>query len=661
MQKRSFIRRVAAIVLGCALSTCVSAADPGQSLPDGVEAHISIAAPRRFLDDAFQYVGAATKDTASHIPAEFLSMLASAYIPIPFSAWDPDSEFHAVFLPGAGPAYSLVAVFAHNSFESLLSGLEEAQWRVGEAEENEFFDETRPVILPNGRAMVLADLGEGWAVLAESADEAAYVAANPDWELDHSAGADLVARVRVGRDATGISEQLSEMALSRADDIVEAVSAAGLTEKAGAWMASLAEKYGRVFGEELEAAEEVRFDVGFADARLVLGVSALFGDGSWTRKWAETMESADDFPEGALLERLPGGFVTCGVGAPVTDVVPDIEAISETLFSELSELAPDRKAALLDYNKAVFAANPGESATAGYFHDGAPYQITIAAFDDVDAVIAAALKIDEALADIVERSFADPEESVRPSWEKQTDGEREWYCWTFEPANADRFRAFLERINAMDPNGGLNFEYNPDFRIYLAKIANPSALVTLAGPVSRDEFAAILKSVASPSAGAVSPLDTPNGREAIDSLGAAQLSLGLLNPDGMFLLYSLQETAAARRAVLSGDQSEKGANAASRLVETRRDVIARIAAEAGATDADAAFGIGAEDGYVVFRVAVPAASVRAVILKHERFSRLFREAVRKQLPSPGGIPDAGAPEGDDSGEPEAEEEAPDAA
>ena len=651
MQKHRFISVVAAIFLGIAVAVC--AADPGRPIPDGVQAHIAVSAPRQFIDNAIQYVGDATKKTGSYVPPELLNMLAAMYMPVPLDAWDADNALHIFFIRSDEGMLNMVAVFSRDSFDDLISGMEQRGWEFGDPEEDETFDMVVPTSLPDGRRMVVVDLGEGWSALANNVGDTAHIAAfiadNGGWELDEQPEGTILVRVRTAGSDVDFAANLTRAVASKADEIVKTIADAGLTEKAGRWVVDMAEKYGRVIGEELEQAEEVQIAAGFDDGRFVLGFAGLFGKKSWMRAWAGMMESADDFPEGDLLKRLPEGFMTCGVGAPAVKVIPDIEKISETFFSELSELAPDRNDALIRYSKALFGGNPGESATASYFNNGKPYQVTIVNLPGVQSAIDLIPEVGEAASAIMEQSFANPKESLRLPGEKQTDGEREWYCLKPEAADEDGFRAFLDRINSMDAQGELRLQFDPDFRIYLAKTANPAALVTLAGAVDKDEFAAILKYIDTPADQGSSPLDAPGAKATVACLGAAQLSHALVNPDEVYLVYALQEADRIGRT-LPSNMPDEAKEAVARVVDSRKEIVTRLAGKAKAKDADAAFGIGAEDGYITLRFAMPAATVTAVIRRHELHQKMQQEATRAILD-----PRQTPPDGEEA-EPEESEE-----
>ncbi len=207
--------------------------------------------------------------------------------------------------------------------------------------------------------------------------------------------------------------------------------------------------------------------------------------------------------------------------------------------------------------------------------------------------------MNETLSGIVAKAFADPAESVTLPVEKQSDGEREWFAWRIEPADREGFGKFVERLGGMAPHRAPALMLDADFRIYAARLENPETLVVASGPLGRDAFAAILKYAAETAESAASPFDAPATAAALDDLGAAQFSLGLLNPEELYLLFMQQFAAHEGEklppALFDGEQS---------------------------ADADALLGFGAEDGSIAASLALPAASVNAAIRMHERLAAM---------------------------------------
>ncbi len=260
MMKHRFIRCVAAAFLALALGAGAGLAEEGRTLPDGVAAHFSFANPTQFLQDALMYADAATKGTPNHVPGEMLAMLAMLYSPLPFDAFAAQRELH-IILPGDYKDADIVVVLSIDSYETLLEGMAERDWRIGDPVESAApLAGLRHVALPDGTEMILADLGDGRAVLALDEDAALRVVGNPDWTPEHDSDAAFAARTRidvgVGERLGTISEEIVKRIAGETEDIVRDVSDAGLTEAAGRWLAEKTAEWMRALGDELEQARE---------------------------------------------------------------------------------------------------------------------------------------------------------------------------------------------------------------------------------------------------------------------------------------------------------------------------------------------------------------------------------------------------------------------
>lgn len=380
-----------AVILAFSLTFAARGAEA--PLPENVAAHVTFRAPARVVEEAFAYVDAATAGTERHIPVELLTVLLTAYLPAPLDAWDADSPLHLVFLDGE-ELHTMVVVFGHGSFPTLLEGLADADWDVPEKpldnEDENLFREVRMVGMASGMPMFLADLGDGRAVLAEDIEAARYVITEDGAELGREAAADIAARIRLAgmEDIRDMAEDGIEIAMLGAP---------------GVWTEELAEKYGALLGDELEKAEEVSVTFDFDGETLSLASDMLFADGSWMRKWAETAQTAPERPESAFLAALPEGAFTLGVGAPPEKALPDAEKIAATVLADIAALAPENAEALNGFAEKIFAAAPGATAFASYLNGGKPHQIAVLEFGDADAALAAL----ESIRGAVEQSFAE--------------------------------------------------------------------------------------------------------------------------------------------------------------------------------------------------------------------------------------------------------------
>lgn len=532
-----------AVILAFSLTFAARGAEA--PLPENVAAHVTVGLPATLIEEAFTYVDTATKDTQNHISTELLAVLLAAYLPVPLDVWDATSPLHLVFLDSE-EMHTMVVVFGHGSFPELLEGLADTGWDVPEKpldnEDENLFREVRMVGMSSGMPMFLADLGDGRAVLAEDIEAARYVLAADGAELERGATSDIAARIRLA----GMADA-EETARDMAEGIVE-VAFAGT---AGEWAEDLAEKYGELLGGELENAEEARVALDFDGELFSAAVSVLFADGSWMRKWAETMEAAPARPESRFLAALPEGAFSLAAVASPGELLPGAEAITATVLSDIaamSDITPEQKTALDGFAGKIFAAAPGVTAAANYLNAGKPYQLAVTEFADADA----ALKAVESIRSVIGQSFADAGE--------------------------------------------------PGMRFHAARLEGEDALVFAAGGIGDGEFAEILRRVGEAAGADAEPDAAPAGFGAgsFDAAVPAQFFSGLTNAAEGFLAFSLRmmelEGGSLPPALFSGLE--------------RPDPAAPVVS-----------GVGAEDGRVAVRAAIPAAAVKAGILANARLAR----------------------------------------
>lgn len=647
MMKQKFLHCAAAVFFGIAL---IAGAGERTPLPEKVLAHVAVERPRQFLDNVFSYVEKVTEGTERPVSKESLDMLSVIFLPAPFDVWDAEKELNFVVV-GDGDDWEPVFVFSHGSFEGLLEGLGGAGWEIlddddADAEEEEGggnpFAAVRSVTMPSGGGdFILADIGDGRAVLAESLDAAKLAARHEEWEPADASDADLFARVRVDDSVSEVRGEIAEAIAEGAEEFAGNIADAGLSEEAGRWMLRMAEKYGDLAGMEIEQAREARFALSFDGARADLGVGALLADGAWTTKFARALElEAAGAPEEKVAGRLPEGHYTVNAVAALAGILPDAEVFGDAVLGDFAELVPEKRDALIDGNRASMAAGPGGTASAGYFNDGNPYSVSVTEFRDPQAALDAALVFFDAAAAAAEKMFGDPEAGIRLSAEKVEEDGREWHEVRFEPRDGEAFAEFVEEVGRSMPG----FALSPDFRIYMAR--TDGALVALSGAVGREVFTAVLEQIGAAPADAASPLDAPELEDLLGGLGAAQAGRGVLDLEQTYLLFGLR-MAGLNPGMPLPEELNPAQEAFMEAFNNGLD-----------GGAEVAFGFGAEDGCVMLRTAVPAEAVNVILKKYERHMAA-ESAAYERLLSAEDEEDAGEEAGDAAEEAEeaAEEDA----
>lgn len=618
MQKRGFLRLVLAAFL--CLTLHAAAATPAKTLPAGVEAHISIQSVGKMKRNLFRLIDASTKRTKNHVPVEFLEVMSQMAVPVPLDIWKSDEPTHAVFVRNGGQT-NLVMVFSVDSFQDFVGNLEEAEWAFGETDTSGGYETVLPVVLPNGKSMLMVDLGEGVVALADLLADVAVVMDDANWKPAHESTADLCANIAVNGGMT-IGDNFLNAMERTFDKLLQAADEAGLTREASEGLLTLAKKYIPRLGAELDKATNLLIELSFENDRLIADVGVRFADGAYMKSVMEHMEKQPMAASGRT-GAVPGSPLSVAVNAPMENFLPDPDKVFSTLLDDFLEQFPSHGQEMRDSYRRTREAGIGATVTANYLINGKQIQYTIVEARDVQAGYEGMVANINAFGKTLTGFFADPDESVELIGESHSRDGFAWHTFAPVPKNAEKFEKVLDRLNEMNRNLTMTMQFDADLRIHVAALADPSSLIVAVGAIDADGFLSLLRETGK---AGTDWFAAPGAEKVLDDVKGSQFARALVSPDGAFLLFGAQ---------IAHEESRRQAAGAP---NASMGVLEHMAGQMEKKDAYMAIGGGAGDGWLQFRLSVPAAAVNTIVLDYEKFQSFLRT----------GIPQPTAPEAEET-------------
>ncbi len=587
---------VAAAML-CALALPARAAATPEPLPQQIEAHIVVTSPYELLGNVDAYVAAATKGTANAIPPGFVGMMAQFSLPIPFDAWDSDGELHILALREEASDdpddLNLVVVFGVPDFSAFLQSLEERDWIVGDQTGKGDFQEARPIVMPSGEAMVMADLGGGRAALGD--DVASIASALAGWTPAAASDADIVAHAAMTGDGAWLRDKIFDLLRKEKSEIVHAVTDAGFKPDIARNLIAAVEKAVPAVADELAAMKSLVAELRFAGETCALDLRSGSSSGGWLREFAQTMTDADAV-DTAVAGNLPPGAVAVGVSASVADIIPDAKNRLVSFASSVyGGIVPEYRDEIASLVAAFMDSGPGETAVGSYIDGTAQYNVSVNLAQVPDKMLAAVRDTFDLFNRVWASAIDDPGLGVTLAGETLGEGDAA-YC-RYLPVFADeaKLQALLDRLQ--DGREGLNLDLRQlkGFRFFVAGLEN--GIVSASGELTDEEFLARLAETRS------RPGETltagPKAEALLAAMPAAQATAVVLDAGGFARMYALQ---LARNAGASEDQ-----------VARMGAVLERASAAEKPGENLLGFSIGAEKGWLNARLLMPAGAIARIV------------------------------------------------
>ncbi len=607
MQKRRLFFATLALLFAAAT---VPARAADETIPDHIAGHISIKSPNELIAMLDEYVVNATAGTPNELPPGLLSMLAAVYLPLPLDAWNADDEAHVVLMPAATPdaAPPFVLIVRIDSFDAFVGTLGERDWLVGDPGNDNRFAALRPVVIPGGRAMVVADLGEGRAALSDTADRIEAALAD-GYVPVHAGDADLTVTLAVDAESESLVEKTAAYISRKTDEIVAGISQNGIKPEVAKGIAQMMEKYAPLLVAELEKAELIRIDLRVDGDDIAIDTSALFADGSLFREIADHAASAPAL-DIELAKRFPRSAASVALGIATEDLLPNARqrtiALNSDIYSMVWPAFKDKLAAIAD---AYFHNGPGQTAAATFIHDGRQASVSIIKADDPEAMQKVFVDSLQELNNLWAATIDNTDLTARFAGELKNNGSQVY--WAYQPwfpkDRGEAFQAFLDGIAADNPEMRSLLRLNLDFRIYLSQLDD--GIVFAMGDMRDDEFVALLGGL---NQAADEPLiATVSSQAIIPQLEPAQISVGVLDADA---LVRIMTDAVVRETDLTtpeGSVNPYRVAAETMRYQDRGDVMG--------------VAIGAEDGWLTMRFVVPADAVNTVIRDYNAFERVWEQ------------------------------------
>lgn len=618
MQKRGLFLAVVAVAVLCV--SCLApapAAGPVEPLPEHVAGLVSFKAPIHFLEALDEYVANTTEGTANALPPGLLTMLAAVYLPVPMDSWNADEEAHVIVMQSTHPSdMPVVLLIRVDDFTEFLESLEDKDWLLGDAsEEEDNFVALYPAIMPGGKAMVLANLGDGRAAVADSAGRIHQALADGDWYPAYHGDADVCAVFPLNVGGETLVGNTAAYIERRKDEIAAAIARNGIKPDVARGITALMEKYAPKLVAELEQAESLHVELRLGGDNLLLDVGGLFAEGALLREIADNAAKAPALDQ-SLARRFPGTAVSVALGAAMDSLIIDVRQRYIALVGDIyGSIWPSFKNTMVAFADAYFHNGPGQTAMASFFNDERQSSLTILKAHDPEAMQKQFVDGMQELNNLWAATIDNPDLEARFVGELKNNGSQVFYAYQprFGKDGGEKFQRFLDGIAKDHPELRAALRLNPDFRIYVSRLDD--AVVFGVGDLREEEFTALLGNL---NRDAAEPLfGLPAAAGLLGSLAPAQISLALMNADELFRLAAI---AMAREADVN---LPEGMDNPFRLaldgvrLQNRGDLFG--------------FSLGGEDGALNLRMIMPAEAVNAVVRDYESFEKVRVRETRRLM------------------------------
>ncbi len=608
-----------ALILLITLALPIAAADSAAAVkpPADLVAEISIKSPMNLLQALDAYVAAATKKTTSQLPPGFLIMLSQLYLPLPLDTWNTEEPAQILILPAtSGEDMAFVGVFGIKDFTVFVDSLQEYDWVLGGAQDNAGFTAVRPALLPNGKALTFADLGQGRAAVAENLEQIKAALAGGKGLPTHPGDADITVR----SDLEGNNRQFVQSIVRQLDNVFgkmsKDLSLNGFNLETIAGSVALMKDLAALAGREIGKIREAAFDLYVTPKQISFDSGASFGPGSLLGEVAAhaARKPALDI---SLGERFGVGPLSVAVNIAPDQIVADayrrINEFNRECVRKVFPAYADEAAAL---GQRYFELKPGNSAIANYLKEGRQFNLTLIQLADPEAAMRLMVESAGILDKMLAEAVTDPRLKVQLAGQPQTDGARQW--WEFQAVFADpaRWEEIVNKALRQGDNIAITpLRISPFFRAFFAPV--PGALAIAIGELSNDEFKGLIDELQNKPAQPL--LDLPAIRAVLNDLNPKQGSVGVVDAAKIYQVFATQVI--QDMTMVFGQEHADAFRA-------MRDKMALASAADGS---GLGFSIGTQQDRLTGRLVAPAAAVNTIIREHESFESLRREALRKMF------------------------------
>lgn len=596
---------IAAVVF--ALSGAVHAFDAENPIPEHIAGYVSVKSPMKTLAALDGYVANATAGTGSAVPPGLLTMLASIALPVPLDSWEVENDVQVIVSANAFSSKSPVTVlFRVADFDQFLKSLESKKWRVEEGEAGSGSVPLREAVMPNGAKAVFADLGNGLAAVADSAERIEQDLADGDWIPEHDdENADIYAYFAMNRDGVSVIEKVAESLREKEDAIAQAISTHGFKPEVAKGVAALMEKYIPQFVGEMEKARFLYIGMWMEEDKLVTDFDVAFDKDSLPAEIANKAEEAPEL-DLKLAGRFPAEAAWVSVSASQLDLIDNARERFASLTEDIYEnICPDLAKRAGELVEAYYRSGPGQSGVAVVLAGERQNALNLIAAEDPDAMLNVFSDSIALLNDLWSASIDEPRLTARLE-EEGKGGNHRIYRPVFGEGGAEEFQRFLHDLVGDNEELRAGLTINADYRIHVARVNGAIAMGM--GELDEEEFAAYLSVLES---GPESPLiELPDSAWLLENMAEPRIGAVVMNADRVFRMV-------IANALVSTDQ---------RLPKGKVNPL-RLAFNAmQPRDSEEVFGF-SFDGYnsiLNCRFILPAAAVGVFVGNYEEFERVLK-------------------------------------
>lgn len=629
-----FVSVCAVALIAFAATVRAGEAVPPPKLPPFVAAHLSVKSPMALVEAVDRYAATATRGTANELPPGLVAMLAHFYSPAPLGSWDDDKELNVVFTQpehGRGDL-DMTAFFTVEDFPAFLEALESVDWLIGGedpvAAPEEEETPVQPVVLPNGRAMVLVRYDGGLVALSENVALPERIRAASGWAPRHSSDADVALYMSSSEVRDAMTNAMRSNWKSAQVRLALGLTQVGVKPSVAVGALKAAEKYLVALIEELAAMGDARIELNVLEDRLLLDSSVFFPPGTLFGGIAARLAESGDVSS-PLEKHVPASAVSYSVTAPLPAFLPAAKerftAASREFFSQaLPELSERAEKQVADF----FAITMGPMTAANCRTDDRQYTMTMTETADAAAFMRCFIEGVDLFNEMLKLGATSPEHGIRLL---RDEGSRDGIAYSvirLDIANAGTRERIREALDKRSFSSGIAYDDVMALRFYAAAL--DGVFATGAGLLNEEDFCGFLKKLGGD--GDAPFAQRPSVRALRGDLAGGQFSTGFVDVDEAF------------RTLLMQQLKDGGDDMPRRYREAVEGVMSLL----GGKDAVLGAALGSADGWLRLRLAVPASGANAVVRNYETLVRLTTAATLLDEPLEEGSPfDDGGQMGDD--------------
>lgn len=614
MLKSGFFRLLPAVFFS--LTFWLHAAAPSDPLPPHLIAHVSVKSPLGLLEAADGYISRATVGSVNELPPGFVTMLAQFSVPIPLDSWGADENAHILFLPSGGRDLDMVIVFSAADLEELTDSLAMRNWDVDAAVEEDGYERVVYMETPEGKEFVLVDLDDGLVAIAEEVEHVKTALGDSGWRPTHHSDADVFVNFTFDRGEKSAKDSVADAMQKGVKGMADRLAAEGVSRETADGLAAAVEKYLPLMAAEVDYLENIMCELRLDEKTMLLDFGGKFVTGGVLGEIAENLAKAETV-KNRFADNVPTGATSFSIIPPVTTFLANApERIVKFNADLYGTIFPGLGQRIADASKAFFDSGLKGSVTVNFARDYRQFSVTLLDTEDPGMAMQSFLDTFVLMNEAWAKAITNEDYGLQLVNERVNEDGLSYMRTSPVFANPEKFRAMLDRVNGSNREVRLDFDMLSSLRFYFATLDGMLMMgIGEADDVEfRQAFADLKDKAAEPMLGRKSV------KAMQGDLKPDQGGLGYLDADGAFWLFATQ-AALGLESVMG---AEDGAVVRAALEKTKDKLQKK----------DAVIGMagGAEDGWLLCRLAIPTAAANTVLLDYEAFERFRVQEAARQVP-----------------------------